>query len=190
VALSAGVLTLVNLLSIELAALVVLYYAGYRPEGFFRERGARLATLKRVGALVVAIAVLSLFLGGVTYDAYQQAQTRDEVETAVGDALAADYPSVEPLEYRHEYEPELLVFQRPTGVVVTVGVPPGTDTDGLVARLDAAVDAAVGHDVAVEVRFVTVEHAAALGASDGPTAPPATGTVGDPAAVPVAQTVA
>jgi uncharacterized membrane protein len=192
VALSAGVLTLVNLLSIELAALVVLYYAGYRPEGFFRERGARLATLKRVGALVVAIAVLSLFLGGVTYDAYQQAQTRDDVETAVGDALAADYPSVEPLEYRHEYEPELLVFQRPTGVVVTVGVPPGTDTTGLVARLDAAVDGAVGHDVAVEVRFVTVEHAAALAAPGGPTAPSATGTMdgATTGSAPVAQTVA
>jgi uncharacterized hydrophobic protein (TIGR00341 family) len=192
VALSAGVLTLVNLLSIELAALVVLYYAGYRPEGFFRERGARLATLKRVGALVVAIAVLSLFLGGVTYDAYQQAQTRDDVETAVGDALAADYPSVEPLEYRHEYEPELLVFQRPTGVVVTVGVPPGTDTTGLVDRLDAAVDGAVGHDVAVEVRFVTVEHAAALAAPGGPTAPSATGTMDGATTgpAPVAQTVA
>ncbi|MFB6206647.1 MAG: TIGR00341 family protein [Haloglomus sp.] len=167
VALSAGVLTLVNLLSIELAALVVLYYAGYAPEGFFRERGARLATFKRVGALLVAIALLSLFLGGVTYDSYQHARTEEAVQTAVDRALTEEYPPIERLEVEIQTEQRYLVLNRPTGVVVTVGVPPGTDTSGLVATLDAAIDDAVGHDVRVQVRFVTMETAERLG-------PPAT----------------
>jgi uncharacterized hydrophobic protein (TIGR00341 family) len=162
VALSAGVLTLVNLLSIELAALVVLYYAGYTPEGFLRAKGARMATVKRVGALFVGIAVLSVFLGGVTYDSYQQSQTEDAIEAAIDDALAADYGSVDRLDTTVEYEQRLLVMQRPTGVVVTVGVPPDGETAGLVSTLDARIDEAVGHDVRVEVRFVTVEHAERL----------------------------
>jgi uncharacterized hydrophobic protein (TIGR00271 family) len=170
VALSAGVLTLVNLLSIELAALVVLYYAGYAPEGFLQAKGARMATIKRVGALLVAIALLSLFLGGVTYDSYQQARTETAVERAVDEALAEEFPSVERLDTAIGTEQRLLVLQRPTDVVVTVGVPPGTDTAGLVTTLDAAVDDAVGHDVGVEVRFVTVEHAERL--SPPGTAPP------------------
>jgi uncharacterized hydrophobic protein (TIGR00341 family) len=162
VALSAGVLTMVNLLSIELAALVVLYYAGYAPDGFFRAKGARAATIKRVGALVLAIAVLSVFLGGVTYDSYQQARTEDAIQAAVDDTLAEEYPAIERLDTTIGTEQRLLVLQRPTDVVVTVGVPPGADTAGLVATLDVAVDDAVGHDVGVEVRFVTVEHAEGL----------------------------
>jgi uncharacterized hydrophobic protein (TIGR00341 family) len=164
VALSAGVLTLVNLLSIELAALIVLYYAGYAPDGIFRAKGARMATLKRVAALFVAIAVLSVFLGGVTYDSYQQSQTEDAIEAAVDDALATDYESVDRLGTTVEYEQQLLVMQRPVGVVVTVGVPPDGETAGLVSTLDARIDAAVGHDVTVEVRFLTVERAGRLSA--------------------------
>jgi uncharacterized hydrophobic protein (TIGR00341 family) len=176
VALSAGVLTLVNLLSIELAALVVLYYAGYAPDGFFRQRGARTATLKRVGALLVGIAVLSLFLGGVTYDSYQGARTENRVEAAVGDALATEAPGAEQLDLRIDHEQQFLVLQRPTAVTVTVGVPPDGETAGLVGTLDARIDAAVGHNVAVEVRFVTVEHAERL-APAAPAAPTARPTV-------------
>ena len=173
VALSAGVLTLVNLLSIELAALVVLYYAGYAPEGFFRARGARLATAKRVGALVVGIAVLSVFLGGITYDSYQQVRTEDAVEAAIDGTLVADYEAAERLDTSLAYEQRFLVLQRPTAVTVTVGVPPGTDTSGLVRALDDRIDAAVGHDVAVEVRYVTVERRGRLPPpADDPSAHP------------------
>ena len=174
VAISSAVLTLVNLLSIELAALLVLYQAGYRPDGFFRERGARVATFKRVGALLVAIAVLSVFLGGVTLDAYQSTTTERDVTAAIDEGLADT--AFERLNTRFVYEQEYLVLQRPTAVVVTVGAPPGADAAGLVARLDDRVDAAVGHDVGVEVRFVTVEHAASL---DQPTA--STGSASVPA---------
>ena len=165
VALSAGVLTLVNLLSVELAALVVLYYAGYAPEGFFRARGARLATAKGVGALVVGIAVLSVFLGGITYDSYQQVRTEDAVEAAVDETLVADYEAAERLDTSLAYEQRFLVLQRPTAVTVTVGVPPGGDSSGLAAALDDRLDAAVGHDVAVEVRYVTVERRSRLARS-------------------------
>jgi uncharacterized hydrophobic protein (TIGR00341 family) len=168
VAVSSGVLTLVNLLSIELAALLVLYQAGYRPDGFLRERGARAATVKRITVLLVGIALLSLFLGGVTYDAYQGATTERAVENAIDTTLAAEYDGVERLDTRFTYEQEYLVLQRPTAVVVTVGVPPGTETAGLIGALDDRIDAAVGHDVAVELRFVTVEHAASLERTTAP----------------------
>jgi len=158
VALSAGVLTLVNLLSIELAALVVLYQAGYAPEGFFRARGARSDTVKRVGVLLVAIAVLSLFLGGVTYDSYQQARTEDAVDDAIVETLSSEYPSLQRHDISLMAEQRLLVLRRTTGAVVTLGVPPGADTGGLLSTLETAIYDAVGHDIRVELRYVAVEY--------------------------------
>jgi uncharacterized hydrophobic protein (TIGR00341 family) len=151
VALGAGVLALVNWLSINVAALVVLWYRGYRPESFFREDDARVATLKRVGTLVAAIALLSLFLGGVSYTAFQTAQFEDdvraEVEGSLGnaDGLAVLQTNVE--------RTSPLPFSSVREVVVTVRVEPGTDTTGLAARIDQEVDAAAGTDVRTNVRY-------------------------------------
>jgi hypothetical protein len=48
----------------------------------------------------------------------------------------------------------LLVLGETERVVLTVGAPPGADTDALADRLDEVVDRAVGHDVTTELRVV------------------------------------
>ncbi|GAB6880018.1 TIGR00341 family protein [Halorubrum gandharaense] len=155
-ALGAGVLVLVNVLSINLAALVVLWYEGYRPEQWFREDEARSALIKRGAVLVVAIACLSLFLGGVTYDTYTATTAEEEIRTAVGDELEALDAELELLEL--DIERTGTVPPRTTErVVVTVGAPPGTSVDGLATRLDQRIETVTGTSVIVEVRVVTLE---------------------------------
>ncbi len=157
-ALGAGVLVMVNVLSINLAALLMLWYEGYRPQRWFREDEARAALLQRAAALVVAIAILSMFLGGVTYDTYVETTTEAEIRSAVGDELAATDGQLELLELQVERSGTLPPLSTDR-VIITVGGPPGTAVDGLAAALDTRIEATVGHEVAVEVRFVTVERA-------------------------------
>jgi uncharacterized hydrophobic protein (TIGR00341 family) len=80
VAASAGVLVLVNLLSINLAALVVLWAKGYRPEKWYDEKPARRVTQKRVVVLVLAVVVLSAFLVVSTADDRENAAFEEDIE--------------------------------------------------------------------------------------------------------------
>lgn len=165
VALPAAVLAVVNGLSVNLAALLVLWYAGYRPEYFFRHEEARTATLKRAAVLVGLIAVLSLFLGGVTYDTYQNAQVENQIRGEVQslfDEGQYDHLSLVSVSVETESRPDLAILRRVDQVVVTVGVPPGGETDGLAVTLGSEVSGAVGREVPVEVRYVTVETSEAV----------------------------
>jgi uncharacterized hydrophobic protein (TIGR00271 family) len=154
--LGAGVIVAVNVLSINLSALVVLWYEGYRPERWFREDDARAAFVKRVVVLVAAIAVLSVFLGGVTYDSYVASTTEADVRDAVGEELAALDPEAELLEL--EIERVGTIPPRETDrVIVTVGAPPGVPIDGVAAGMEERIERVTGEDPAVEVRLVTVD---------------------------------
>ncbi len=152
------VLVAVNVLSINLAALVVLWYAGYRPEQFFRHDRAKMATIKRVAVLVGAIALLSLFLGGVTYDSYQTAQTEQDIRSAVATELEDPaYSGYELLEVDVTTETEYLLFHRPTSIAVTIGVPPDAPRPGLAAEIETRLSAEYGIAADVQVLYVEVE---------------------------------
>ena len=157
-ALGSAVLVAVNVLSINLAALVVLWYSGYRPQRFFQRDQARVATLKRVVFLVGAIAVLSLFLGGVTFDSYQTATTEQDIRAGV-DAELEDpaYDGYELVELEVRTTSEYVLLQRPSEVVVTVGVPPDAPRPGLAAAIDERLAAEYGLDVDVQVRYLEIE---------------------------------
>jgi len=153
VSLGSGVLVLVNILSINLAVLVGLWYQGYRPEHWFREDDARSATVKRMGILVISILVLSAFLGGVTLDTYQRATTEAAIQERVEGAV--DPPrQVITVEVEHS---NAVLFQEPRHVVITVGIPPWTDPPRLASELDSVVDEAAGRDVETSVRYITFE---------------------------------
>jgi uncharacterized hydrophobic protein (TIGR00341 family) len=156
--LGAGVIIAVNVLSINLSALVMLWYEGYRPQRWFREDDARAALLKRVAVLVAAIAVLSVFLGGVTYESYVASTTESDIRTAVGDELEAMDAGLELLELDVERGGTLPPLDTER-VVVTVGAPPGVVVGGIAETLDGRIEATIGEEVAVEVRFVTVDRA-------------------------------
>ena len=154
----AGVIVAVNVLSINLSALVVLWYEGYRPQSWFREDDARSAFLKRAAVLVVAIAVLSVFLGGVTYESYVASTTEADIRTAAGDELAALDPGLELLELEIERSGTFPPLETDR-VIVTVGAPPGGAVDGVADALDRRIESTVETDVRVEVRLVTIERA-------------------------------
>ena len=156
--LGAGVIVAVNVLSINLSALVMLWYEGYRPQRWFREDDARAAFLKRVAVLAVAIALLSVFLGGVTYESYVASTTEADIRAAATDELTAVDSEFELLELSVERTGTVPPLETDR-VVVTVGVPPGSTVEGTAPALDDRIEAVVDNEVAVEVRTVTVERA-------------------------------
>jgi uncharacterized hydrophobic protein (TIGR00341 family) len=88
VVLASAVLVMVNTVSINLAALAVFWYQGYRPEQWFCADDARATTIKRAGVLL-AIVVLSVFLGAVTYSSFQDARAEQRIEGAIEDMVKA-----------------------------------------------------------------------------------------------------
>ncbi|WP_181861646.1 TIGR00341 family protein [Haloplanus salinus] len=157
----AFVLVLVNFLSINFAALAVLWATGYRPESWFRQEEARVATLQRIATLGVALLVLSTLLAGVTYGTYRTATFEEDTRVAVDDALAG-YEDLERLSLTVAYE-ETFPFSRPKRVTVTVGHPPGRETPELAGRLADRIEALDdpllrdGGPITVEVRYVAVD---------------------------------
>ena len=157
VSVGSGVLVMVNLLSINLAALVVLRYMGYRPTRWFRLDEARGATLRRVAVLLVAIVMLSTFLGGVTYDSYRSATTEDRIQTAVEGAIEDSADSARLLEVEVNRSSGLLVREA-VGVTVTVGVA-DRDHPGVADAVDREIEAAIGREVETQVRYLVVDSA-------------------------------
>jgi len=157
VSLGSGVLALVNILSINLAALLVLWYRGYRPQRWFRLDEARATTLKHIGALAVAIALISVFLGGVTFTSFQNAETESAIREDVNAVVGSErYSSVTLLDTEVSYS-DAIIQREPERVIVTVGAPPNATSSGLAARIDTRVDETVGHDIDTRVQYVTVE---------------------------------
>ena len=157
IAIDAGMLLLVNVLSINFAALVVFWSIGYRPRGVIRAGAARTQTLKRVGVLFVALLVLSAFLGGVTYSSLQQAEFERTANTAVEDVLTRPvYDDLLLISVDVSYE-RGVIFREPTHVVVTVGRPAEASVSGLddavADRLAVRTDARL----VVQVRSVQVD---------------------------------
>jgi len=157
----AFVLVLVNFLSINFSALAVLWIAGYRPESWFRREEARIATLKRIATLGVALLALSSLLAGVTYGTYRSATFEEETRTAVDDVLDDD-ERLERLSVTVTYE-ETFPYSRPKRVTVTVGHPPGIDPPELATRLAERIDRLddptfrADTPITVEVQYVVID---------------------------------
>jgi len=155
-AIGASVLVTVNVLSINLASLLALWFEGYRPERWFQIGQARGTLLRQVGALVLTIALLSVFLGGATYDSYVAGTTEEEIRQVVTAELDSADAELELRELdvtRSGVVPPLETDQ----VVVTVAVDPGDDPPRLGDRLTERIEPVTDPDVDVEVEYVLVE---------------------------------
>ncbi|MFB6303037.1 MAG: TIGR00341 family protein [Haloferacaceae archaeon] len=165
-----AVLVLVNFLSVNFAALAVLWYTGYRPEAWFRKEEAKQTARRRAAVLLVGILLLSSFLVGVTYTATRTATFEERTRAAVVEEVAG-HEDLRLLSVEVVYEEgldiadiERLVLRRPERVVVRVGHPPGTDLPPLAADLErrigtVAVETLGVPPPTVEVRYVAVETA-------------------------------
>ncbi|ODR80506.1 TIGR00341 family protein [Haladaptatus sp. W1] len=170
VTVSAGILVLVNLLAINLSALLTLRYMGYRPKEWLKLQRSNWETAKRVSLLILVIVLLSAFLGGVTYSSIQDAQFERSVRTTT-DALLElpQYSGGERLEVDVRYGPSVplprkyrdpaVPFHRPREVIVTVGKPTNERYPGLAERLRARLYRRTGRDVSVQIRYVSIDEA-------------------------------
>jgi uncharacterized hydrophobic protein (TIGR00341 family) len=161
--LGSAVLVLVNVLAINLVALIVLWRMGYRPKLWFREEEARASTIKRIAALAVVLLLLTGLLGAFTYSSYRTADF-DENATAAIEAELPPEATLLDLEVVYEGFP----LQTPRTVVVTVGYPPSESPPDVGASIrDRVTELApepIGpfaqRDVRVEIRYVAVDRAA------------------------------
>ena len=156
VALHSGVLLLVNLLAINLAGLLTLWYLGYRPDTWVQVPQTRRAMLKRGGVLLVAILVISAYLWTVSYAGAQRSQLEEAVEEDVGDLLSAErYTDVVLVDVRVEQDRASL-RPEPDRVVVTIGQPPDSYHPTLHREINDRVRERAGDGVTVDVRVTFV----------------------------------
>jgi uncharacterized hydrophobic protein (TIGR00271 family) len=155
----AGVFVLVNVLSINLAALLVLWYSGYRPEDWFRVPEVRSAVMKRIVVLAVSILLLSVFLGGITYDSYTTSLEEQRVEDAVTDVLSE--PAYERIQIEETTisHTDGIILSDVDHVEVRISVPADQPLPPVAEPIQNAVVDALGYEVSVEVQFVQVETA-------------------------------
>ena len=156
-AVGSGVLLLVNVLSINLAALLVLWYMGYRPAKWFHIEQTRKTFLKRVVVLLISILLLSAFLGTVTFSSYQTATVeqsiRNDVQQILNDPAYSEFAL---LEVQFEYSDNLLA-QSPSRVTILIGAPRGEAPPELGDQINTRIDRIAGQNVAVQVRYVIIQ---------------------------------
>ncbi|MFD1514513.1 DUF389 domain-containing protein [Halomarina rubra] len=168
VSLGAGVLVLVNVLSINLVALVIIWALGYRPQDNIRLEAVRTRIRQRVRLLVLALLVLSIFLGGVTYLSYQATQFEDQAESELTELLDEEpYRELSLLDTAVGTSETTIAFDEagfaaggPIQVVVTIDRPAGTEFPEFATELDQRLTQQTGRDVSVEVRYVDADRTA------------------------------
>ncbi|MFB6177759.1 MAG: DUF389 domain-containing protein [Halobaculum sp.] len=163
----AGVLVVINFLSINATALGTLWYRGYRPDTPFGFDTTETATRRRILTLVVAILAVSSLLVGVTYTG-MQAQSFESAAEEEATRLLADQPGrLQSVQVSYEG----VLFRHPESVRIVVGVPAGAAppqiADSLAERLAGEEARQFGAiptfprerevGVSVTVEFVTVD---------------------------------
>jgi len=112
-AFGAGVLVLVNLLSINIAGIVTIWIKRYKPTHWYDAQEARRVTVGRLAVFGLAVLLLTSFLAVSSLDARENAAFEQQVEAIAADTtdqlLGVDF------EYRAD-----LVRQEPTEVTVHV----------------------------------------------------------------------
>jgi uncharacterized hydrophobic protein (TIGR00341 family) len=156
---TAGTLVLVNLLSINLTALIWLWLSGYRPHQSTRIEHVYGRLRSRVAVLVVAILLLSAVLGGVTYGTYQSAAVEHDIQTEL--QAMSDDPIFGDLQFREgsvDYQPFDVYTNSQPSVTVIVERPPGQQeppefADDVRARLESA----TGTELSVTVELIDTQ---------------------------------
>ncbi|QLG48137.1 TIGR00341 family protein [Natrinema halophilum] len=155
-AIGAFVLVVVNVLSINAAALVTLWVAGYRPQGLFEVSPSRKPTVAYAAVFGIALLVLTAPLAAITLMEIQTTQLKSTAEEEVaevvdGSQYTAEEDSVEVI-LNDDYP-----IQSIDRVVVTVsGREPGP-APPLGDRIYENISAHVSGQLVVEVQYVVSE---------------------------------
>jgi uncharacterized hydrophobic protein (TIGR00341 family) len=163
---TAAVLVLVNLLVINISALIMFWLSGFRPAEEGDVGRARAAVISRAALLGIAIAFLSIVLALVTYATFQTALVEQQVEQELKD-MFEEPEYVEAGIIRGEnieinYEPADLLLDNPVSVGLFVGYQAGDEIPPDIAQIaDERLKKATGKDVEVTVGFVVAQQTAA-----------------------------
>ncbi|QFU82428.1 TIGR00341 family protein [Natronorubrum aibiense] len=153
-AIGSTALVLVNVLSVNLAGLLTLWYVGYRPDNLFALGETQQRVRRRVLGLAVIVLVFAVFLGAITYSSYAvsnfEENARGEVETTLSEDEFSEYQLLEFEVVMDDNYP----FVGPQRVVVTVGGPEGEVPPELADRLHERINQHTDDSVGVQVRSV------------------------------------
>lgn len=156
-AIGAGVLTLVNLVSINLMGLLTLWYMGYRPSGLFELSLARRQMLFQALLYGAAVVVLSSFLFATTATSIQHAAIESSVDAAIDETLAASqYEDLVRINIELRFA-ERVAFGGLERVQLTLGDTASSERyPTLPDELQAAIAEQTGQTPTVQVRFVPI----------------------------------
>ncbi|MFO7833080.1 MAG: TIGR00341 family protein [Halohasta sp.] len=159
VAIAGAVLVVVNLLAINVSALTLFWVAGFKPLDAGAFEGVRASIVSRIVVIAVAIALLSIVLGAVTWTTFQtqafEQQTRSELQQQFDEA---DIEGVELVSVTVDYEPIDLLLGNEPRVNVLVGVPRDQEVPpDLAQRWDDQLTAEFDRDVVVRVGFIETQ---------------------------------
>ncbi|MFC7132748.1 MULTISPECIES: TIGR00341 family protein [Salinibaculum] len=159
VAIAGAVLVVVNLLAINVSALVLFFLAGFKPLEAGRFEGVRASVFSRIVVIGIAIAVLSIVLGAVTWTTFQtqdfEQRTQNELQQRFDEA---DIEGVDLVSVTVDYTPVDLVLGNEPRVSVLVGIPRDLEAPpDLAQRWDDDLTAEFGRDVVVRVGFIEAQ---------------------------------
>jgi len=155
--LGAFILVIVNLLSINAAALATLWIAGYRPQGLFEVSPTRRSTLTYGAIFGIALLVLAVPLTGITLNEFGTTQLEATTEGEVAGGLAApEYVAVIEMDVTVMRDDNYPVRSVDRVVVTLRGLDPELNPQ-LSDRIYEAVSAEIEGPVLVEVQFLVAE---------------------------------
>ncbi|WP_339105700.1 TIGR00341 family protein [Haloterrigena salinisoli] len=156
-AIGAAVLVIVNLLSINLAALATLWIAGYRPQGLFEVSPTRTPTYTYAAIFGVGLLVLAAPLAGVTLLEFHTTELESAAEDEVDAVLAEpQYDGLESDDVAVELDGDYPIQSVERVVVTVTGRNPDPES-GLADRLYEEISPHSDESLIVEVRYVVAE---------------------------------
>lgn len=162
VALTAAVLVLVNLLAINISALLLFWLSGFRPAEEKAVGRARAAVISRAAVLTISIAFLSIVLALVTYTSFQSSLVEQEVNQELEEMFKEpEYAEAEFILGENidvNYEPSDFLLGEPVEVTFLVGYQAGAEVPPDIARVaDERLKEATGKEVKITVGFVMAQ---------------------------------
>jgi uncharacterized hydrophobic protein (TIGR00271 family) len=156
VALAATVLVLVNLLAINLSALVLFWVSGFKPLEAGKFEGVRASVVSRIIVITLTIAVLSIALGAVTWTTYQTQTFEQRTKTELRQQVETEEIEIVSVNVDRDVA-DVLLGEEPV-INVRVGVSRGQEvpTD-LAQRWDDHLSAEFDRDVVVRIGFVEAQ---------------------------------
>jgi uncharacterized hydrophobic protein (TIGR00341 family) len=159
VTIAAAVLVVVNLLAINVSALVLFYLSGFKPLDAGTFEGVKRSVVSRIVVISIAIAVLSIALATVTIATFQTQSLEQQTQTEIQQQFdEADIEGVELVSVTVDYEPEDLLLGNEPEVNVLVGIPRDLEAPpDLAQRFDDRLTEQLGRDVVVRVGFIEAQ---------------------------------